>query len=70
MKNKSYLNHNLLKTIEKKNNEFHLYDKSLFILPKYINKRFYIYTGKIFMKLTIYPEMVGYRFGNFVYTKK
>lgn len=67
---KYYFKNNLLKTIEKNKKKYYLYDKSLFILPEYTNHIFYIYTGKIFVKLTIYPEMIGYKFGNFVYTRK
>jgi small subunit ribosomal protein S19 len=39
------------------------------ILPKYINSRFDVYNGKIFISLLISEDMVGHKFGEFVYTR-
>lgn len=47
-----------------------IYKKSLFIQVSDINKKFLIYNGKHFQKLFILKEMVGYRFGEFIVTRK
>ena len=40
------------------------------ILPNFINKTFTIHNGKNFIAITIQPEMVGHKFGEFVFTRK
>lgn len=47
-----------------------IYKKSLFIQLSDINKKFLIYNGKHFQKLLISKAMVGYRFGEFIVTRK
>ena len=44
--------------------------KNLIILPEYVNYIFNIYNGKIFIKIKVNQEMVGYKFGEFINTKK
>lgn len=46
-----------------------IYDKSYIILPEYVGKFFEIHRGKDFYKLEITEEMVGFRFGDFVFTR-
>lgn len=40
------------------------------ILPKFINKYIVIYNGKIFNKILITEDMVGYKIGEFLRTRK
>ncbi len=40
------------------------------ILPAWVGMRFAVYDGKAFQELTINPEMLGHRLGEFVYTVK
>ncbi|MEM3227712.1 MAG: ribosomal protein S19 family protein [Candidatus Micrarchaeaceae archaeon] len=40
------------------------------ILPSWLNMKFELYNGKEFTPLTITPNMVGHRLGEFVYTTK
>jgi len=47
-----------------------IYKKNKYIMKKDLNKKFLIYNGKDFQKLIISAEMVGYRFGEFVSTRK
>lgn len=47
-----------------------IYKKNVYINWKDLNKNFLIYNGKIFQKLFIVKEMVGFRFGQFVLTRK
>jgi ribosomal protein S19 len=44
---------------------FRIYNKSLHITEKDLNKKFLIYNGKDFQKLIISKNMIGYRFGQF-----
>ena len=47
-----------------------IYKKNNYITEKDLNKKFLIYNGKHFQKLFILKEMVGYRFGEFIVTRK
>jgi small subunit ribosomal protein S19 len=41
------------------------------IIPSMVGKNFQIYNGKVFIKLTITtPEMVGFKLGEFIFTKR
>lgn len=40
------------------------------ILPKNIDRNFYIYNGKNFISIKISEEMVGHKFGEFATTRK
>ena len=40
------------------------------ILPNFITKTFNIHNGKTFIPITIQPEMVGHKFGEFIFTRK
>ena len=39
------------------------------ILPSFVGCRFRVYSGKEFFLLSITPEMVGFKFGEFVPTR-
>jgi ribosomal protein S19 len=49
---------------------FRIYNKSLYITEEDLNKKFLIYNGKDFQKLIISKNMAGYRFGQFITTRK
>ena len=40
------------------------------VLPSWVNMKFAVYDGKAFQELTIAPDMIGHRLGEFVYTVK
>ena len=40
------------------------------ILPKFLKKTFEIYNGNEFHEILVSEEMIGYRFGEFVATRK
>ena len=40
------------------------------ILPKNIDRNFFIYNGKNFISIKISEEMVGHKFGEFAITRK
>ena len=45
-------------------------DKNLTILPEYSNNSVSIYNGKNFIKLLINDKMIGFKFGEFINTRK
>ena len=45
-------------------------NKNLTILPEYINHFVNIYNGKTFVNLKINEKMIGFKFGEFIYTRK
>lgn len=47
-----------------------IYNKNLTILPEYLDSFVSIYNGKIFVNLKINQKMIGYKFGEFIYTRK
>lgn len=47
-----------------------IFDRSLRIIKNLIGKRVSIYDGKIFISLLVRDYHVGYRFGQFIKTKK
>ena len=47
-----------------------IYNKNLTILPEYVNYFVNIYNGKTFINLKINEKMIGYKFGEFINTRK
>lgn len=47
-----------------------IYKKNKYIQLQDLNKKFLIYNGKNLQKLIISKDMVGYRFGEFIMTRK
>jgi len=47
-----------------------IFNKNLIIMPEYIDYTFNIYNGKNFIKLKIIKDMIGYKFGEFINTRK
>ena len=47
-----------------------IFNKNLVIMPQYINYIYNIYNGKTFIKIKITSDMVGYKFGEFINTRK
>ncbi len=49
---------------------FLFYKKNKIITSIHLNKKFLIYNGKDFQKLIVSKDMLGYKFGEFVMTRK
>lgn len=47
-----------------------IYAKNRQIISQDLNKKFLIYNGKDFQKLIVSKNMLGYKFGEFVMTRK
>jgi len=59
------------KNIKRKNIDgIYIWDRSAQILPFFINKIFYIHNGVKFFWVWILPGMVGYKLGQFSFTRK
>jgi small subunit ribosomal protein S19 len=56
--------------IEDEKKWIQIYNKNLTILPEYINYLISIYNGKTFINLKITDKMIGYKFGEFITTRK
>lgn len=61
---------NLLSEVQNKNKPIYIKNRNLTIIPEYTNLIFYVYNGKTFLKLNIKSKMVGFKFGEFVFTRK
>ncbi len=59
----------LMKELEEKDN-VKTHCRDLIILPKMVGKKIRVHSGKEFVVLSIEPEMLGYRLGDFVSTRK
>lgn len=47
----------------------YLKSKEIIIMPENVNKFYFIYNGKKFIKIKITEEMIGYKFGEFILTR-
>ncbi len=67
IKKSPFFRYNIIKN---KNKWIKIYNKSFTIMPKDIDYNFDIYNGKTFIKLNVNKNMLGYKFGEFINTKK
>lgn len=58
----------LLKDLESNNIKTHCRD--MLILPSMLDKRIKIHSGNEFQEITIVPQMLGHRLGEFVLTRR
>ena len=65
----SFVKYNIFLQL-KKDKKTKIMDKSLIILPQYLNKFIKVYNGKTIVTLKIYKKMIGYKFGEFLYTRQ
>nr|YP_010394801.1 ribosomal protein S19 [Phytophthora versiformis]DAZ89238.1 TPA_asm: ribosomal protein S19 [Phytophthora versiformis] len=56
--------------IQKKKQWIKINNKNLTILPEYSNHSISVYNGKIFINLEINDKMIGFKFGEFINTRK
>ena len=59
----------LLRELKKKDN-IKTHCRELIIFPEMIGKKVKVHSGKEFIMIDIQPEMIGYRLGDFVLTRK
>jgi ribosomal protein S19 len=65
-----YINNNLYNNIIHNRRIIPIKDKSSVIFPEMINKEYKIYNGYQFKKLKILETMIGYKLGEFIFSKK
>jgi len=61
----------LLEKIKQEPDEFHkTHERDMVIIPSMIDAKLGIFNGKEFIRVTITPEMLGYRLGEFSLTRQ
>ena len=60
----------LLEKIRKNKSNIETHCRTMVILPEMVNKTIKIHTGKEFVPVTIAPEMIGHRLGEFAITRR
>lgn len=63
------INSKTFKTDEKKPT-FILSKRTCKITPKFLDKTFQVYNGKLYTEITITEEMISHNLGEFVFTRK
>lgn len=58
-----------IKLNEKKSN-FIISKRNCKITPKFLNKTFNVYNGKLYTEINISEEMISHNLGEFVFTRK
>lgn len=58
------------KNIKNKKGNIKIWDRATVITSDLINTNIEIYNGQKFLPLLVAPEMVGYKFGEFAFTRK
>lgn len=61
--------HKKLFLLRNKKKKYFLMARSCLIHPMCVGKRFLVHNGKKFIELKVKPEMVGFKFGEFVFTR-
>lgn len=60
----------LIKQLKQQKKVFYIWSRRSTIIESFVNKIVFVYNGKKFDKLIITPEMIGFKFGDFIFTKK
>ncbi len=60
----------LMEKIRKNKNNIETHCRDMVILPELVNKTIKVHNGKEFVPVTIAPEMIGHRLGEFALTRK
>ena len=65
----THVERKLLEKLEKKDN-VKTHARAMIVLPSMVGKTVRVYNGKEFVPVTIMPEMIGHRLGEFAMTRK
>lgn len=66
-----FFNYNSLNLkLSKIKKPIYIYNKNLIILKEYVSNKFKVYNGKEFIEIIILTSMIGYKFGEFVNSRK
>ena len=60
----------VVSSLLKKKNCNNIYSTSTTIVPRFLNKKFNIYNGHKFISILVVENMIGYKFGEFLSTRK
>lgn len=69
-----FLQNSLLRKVsslneKKKKTSLKTWSRSSTIIPEFVGLRFRVYNGKDFFPVTVTPEMIGFKLGEFVTTR-
>ena len=59
-----------IKKIKSKKIPIKIFNRNSYITPVCLGSKFLIHNGKSFLPLTVSSEMIGYKFGEFSFTRK
>jgi small subunit ribosomal protein S19 len=65
-----YIESTIWHQIHEKKKHLKIFSRNSYILPQFINLNFKVHNGKSFINLSITKNMIGYKFGEFVPTRK
>lgn len=65
-----YVDKNLINTKMSLEKEIKTDSRNSEIIPKFVGYTFRIHNGKSFINVQVNEEMIGYKFGEFVFTRK
>lgn len=60
----------LINNVEKNKGKLRTHARNMIVLPIMVEKTIGVYNGKEFVNITIKPEMIGHRLGEFADTRK
>ena len=60
----------VVSSLLKNNNNRNIYSTSTTIVPRFVNNKFNIYNGHKFVLILVTEDMIGYKFGEFISTRK
>jgi ribosomal protein S19 len=65
----SYISKSIIQTILKKKSSKKIWSRSSVIPAGLVNSKVFVHNGKTFYLIRITPENVGYKFGEFCFTR-
>lgn len=60
----------LLENMRRSNKPVKTHCRTMLILPEMVGKTIKVYTGKMFEDITVHPEMIGHRLGEYALSKR
>ncbi len=64
------INLNLYKSILQNQKNLKIQNRNMLILSEFVDKIVFIYNGKTYKKIKITSDMIGTKFGEYVFTRK
>lgn len=65
-----FVDNSIMRNLTKKRQITKTWSRRSTILPEFVDKTFEIHNGVHFMRLKINEDMIGHKFGEFIFTRK